>query len=40
MTVGLVHLMVIITAVTTALTVELIVGVRQGVTPEVGAYPH
>ena len=31
--------MVILTAVTTTLTVELIVGVRQGVAPEVGANP-
>ena len=37
MTVGLIHLMVIITAVTTTLTVELIVGVRQGMAPEVGS---
>ena len=37
MTVLLVHMMVILTAVTTNLTVELIVVVRQDVAPEVGA---
>ena len=37
MTVLIVHMMVILTAVTTNLTVELIVVVRQDVAPEVGA---
>ena len=39
MMVGIVHLMVIIAPVTTTLTVEFIVGVRQGVAPEVGTNP-
>ena len=39
MTVGLVHLMVILTTVTTTLTVELIMWVRQDVAPEAEADP-
>ena len=36
MKVGLVYLIIIFAAVTTTLIVELIVGVRQGVAPELG----
>ena len=39
MLVGPVHMMVVLAAVTTTLTMELIVGVRQGVAPEGGANP-
>ena len=39
MTAALVHMMVILTAITTTLTVELVVGVRQGVAQELGADP-
>ena len=39
MTVEPVHLMVVLAAVTTTLTVELVMGVRQGMAPEGGADP-
>ena len=39
MTVGLVHMMLILDAFTTTVTVELILGVRQGVAQEVVADP-